>query len=282
MDLSKSNHGIKKSSRRTTRRVTFDEQLNQYQQGPKELTLDTQANLWFQPNEYEELRAETKQDSIKGIEDGVDFYLSKTYGCTDEKTQDMLNHFTGKRHTLRGLERFINPSYAEARMRIRMNYLKVVIYTQRKLNKENETNYDRRAAVISNVAATVSREATEFAFMMGSADQKAAFAHHSMMDRRFSNCSAHSTTRRSSISSTQSATRRQTASTKTETTRAPRRASLSSFIAQNKPVDEMDQSDRSTVSVGLPSKHSSPPRKIELRTTQFFGRKEITMVNRVG
>lgn len=270
MDLSKSQHLCNKSRR--TRHVTFDEKTNTYQEGPKELTLKTQNKLWFQPDEFEEFRGEAKLDSIQGIGDGMDFYLSKTYGFTDEKTQDMLNHFTKSRRTLRGLERMVSQDYAEARIRLRQKHLKVVIYTQRRLDKEKEKNYDRRATVISNVALTVSREATEFAFMMGSADQKAAFAHHSMMDRRFSNCSTHSATaRRSSISSTASDARR-----------APRRASLSSFISQNKPAEDMDRSDRSTFSVGVPGKQLSPPRNIQLKTTQVYGRKEITIVDRLG
>ncbi len=280
MNFSKCNTGTNQPLRRTTRRVTFDEQLNKYQDGPTELTLKTQSKLWFQPEEFNEIRGEAKLASIQGIGDGMDFYLSKTYGNTDEKTQDMLNHFTKSRHTLRGLERFVSQDYAEAKGQLRQKYLKVVIYAQRKLDKEKEKNYDRRATFISTVALTVSREATEFAFMLGSADQKAAFAHHSMLDRRLSNCSAHSTTRRSSITSTQSATRK--SSTKSDPKRTPRRGSLSSFISQHKPVDDMDRSDRSTFSVGLPSKHSSPPRNIELLTTKVYGRKEITMINRTG
>lgn len=231
------------------------------------------------PEEFDVIRAEAKLAAVQAIGDGLDFYISKTYGFTDEKTQDMLNHFACHRDTLRGLERFVSQEYAEGRGHLRHKHFKAVMYTQRRLDKEREKVYDKRAIVISNVALTVSREAAEFAFMMGSADQKAAFAHHSMMDRRLSNSSTHSAMRRSSISSTKSATRR--SSTQTDPKRAPRRASLSAFITQNKATEDMDRSDRSTVSVGVPNKQPSPPRKIEVRTTQAYGRKDITVVDRL-
>lgn len=166
-----------KNRRSSARYVKFAPaaQLCEYQKGPKELTQEAEGEIWYRAQDYEEFRDHAKAASVDGMENGLDFYLSHSYGYTDEKSQEMLDHWTKQRDTLRGLERFVNRDYNDARLQLRSKTVRSVIHTQKKLNKEKENDYDRRTDAIREVATILSREATEFAFMMGSADQKAAF-----------------------------------------------------------------------------------------------------------
>jgi len=249
--------------RKPARSVQFapDDQLCSYQNGPKELTEETERDVWFQSQEYEEIRENAKVSSKDGVDNGLDFYLSHTYGYTDEESQNMLNRWTYERDTLRGLERFVNSEYNAARLKIRNNTIKCVIYTQKRLEtRDKETNYDRRAEALYEVSIIASREASEFAFMMGSADQKAAVMLRTLRNTPSSSSSSshHSSTkanRRTSIQSTASQSSFCSSENGTE--------SFSSTV----PVEEISSHKRSM----LRQPAQINPRKISL----LFGRKRL-------
>lgn len=168
------------------RQVRFapEQELCDYQEGPKELTLERICELWFQPEEFDEFREDARHASISAAKQGLAAYVKKTYGHTDEKTQDMLNMWTCLAETRRGLERFINETYCKNRLFVRQKTVEAVIYTQERLRKENQYEYERSSEVIRNVAIILSYDAIEFAVMMGKADEKAAASRVSLMRRK--------------------------------------------------------------------------------------------------
>jgi sucrose-6-phosphate hydrolase SacC (GH32 family) len=266
----------KSKQRRTINNVMFapDRNLCSFAGGPEELTLDSICEIWFQPEDYEEIRLQAKKESHNRKDHGADFYISRAYGYTDEKSQEMLIQWTKRRDTLRGLERFVNQDYSRARSQAREKIVKAVEMTQRRLDEQEEQDYDRRANVISEIASTLSREATEFAFMIGSADEKAALflrtkARRSSMDgkrnRRTSMDSMES--RRSSIDSM--ASRRSSI----DSTEPSRRSSMCSQASRCSSVC-------STISVDISNhKRSCIPQKIEVRAAPSCLGQNIKVAN---
>lgn len=246
--------------RPTANNVAFapDPKLCDYYAGSlEELTPEVINELWFQAEDYEEIRHQAKKETANGKEHGADFYISRTYGYTDDKSQEMLTQWTKLRDTLRGLERFVSQDFSQARSQVRQKTVRAVLHTQHKLDKEDEKDYSRRAEAISEVATTLSREATEFAFMIGSADEKAAMflqsrTRRSSMGRRTSIDSTAS--RRSSIDSSAMSSRR------------------SSIASQASHSDSIC----STVSIDISChRRSFIPQKIEMRSTPIYSGKDI-------
>ena len=122
-----------------------DPKLCDFRDGPEELCLEDICEIWFQRDEYEDIRLEAKRDAANGKDHGVDFYISRAYGCTDDKNHEMLVTWTKLRDTLRGLERFVSQDFSQTRADLRDKQVKAVLIAQKRLDDEDEEDYIRRA-----------------------------------------------------------------------------------------------------------------------------------------
>jgi hypothetical protein len=157
-----------------TVRFAAEDDFCDYRSGLEELTEEMTVDRWYQPVDYVRFRASAKESCDNAIKKGMSAYLKRTYGYSDNKTQELLTLWAKCRETTRGLERFINEDYSKHRMFVRRKTIRAVLYTQDRLRKENEgKDYDRAAVVIGNVATTLSYNAVQFATMLGKADYAA-------------------------------------------------------------------------------------------------------------
>jgi hypothetical protein len=168
LHMSTNNGGAK------TVRFAAEGDLCDYRSGLEELTEEMEVDIWYQLVDFARFRASARESCDDAIKKGLSAYLKRTYGYSDNKTQDLLTLWAKCRETGRGLERFISEDYSKHRMVVRRKTVRAVLYTQDRLRKENEdTYYDRAAVIIGNVATTLSYNAVQFAIMLGKADYAA-------------------------------------------------------------------------------------------------------------
>lgn len=145
----------------------------------KILTDELCHRIWFQHDEFDAFQKESKDASASAIRKGLPAYISRTYGHTDKKTQDMYNLWARCSDSRRGLERFINEEYGRTRKQKQQRTVQAVLYAQNQLRHEEELDFDleddcsRASQVIRNVSTSISKDAAAFAAMLGKADHAA-------------------------------------------------------------------------------------------------------------
>ena len=129
--------------------------------------------MWYQPDEFIDLRASARVSCDAAIRKGMSSYIPRGYGYNDSKTQLLLDAWASCDDTRRGLERFINTDYAKQRSHIRRKTVRAVLYSQDRLREEGDADYARSATVMRNIAFAVSSRAQMLAIMLAKADAAA-------------------------------------------------------------------------------------------------------------
>lgn len=158
-----------------TVRFSLEESVHEYEYPSPSRSSCATETMWYQPSDYDQMRLEALVSVQEAKQKGMNAFIKQNYGCTDSKTQEMLNVWAKCKDTNRGLERFVSEEYGQQRQLHRRKIIEAVLFAQNKLRKENRNDVSA-ASIIQTVSSTLSGNAIQFARMLAIADRAAVDA----------------------------------------------------------------------------------------------------------
>jgi hypothetical protein len=155
-----------------TESVRFDEEQNSTCEFDNDFALLHPENVWYQPEQYAEMKTGSRSDAREARKQGVGCLLSCTFDSPKPDAQVRITAFVRfhELKCLRGLERFLSREHGDERVDGRDRARSSVLIHQTRLKREGASD-DLMVRTLAKVYEEAASSASAYARCLGIADE---------------------------------------------------------------------------------------------------------------